>query len=153
DTDCVFGGSLTALRYPERELASVDAKEVYAVPAKPIGAASAAGSPVESHSLLTSATTGGLDAQQAHDDLLDFADVSGKRIIGTDLHHNITIRAENATAALEAMSRFAANPKWLIYLPPTMSPCETHREGDLLEHPAEAFAYYRNHGVNQVVCE
>jgi len=31
----------------------------------------------------------------------------------------------NALAALEVMSRFTANPKWLIYLPPTMSPCET----------------------------
>ena len=42
------------------------------------------------------------------------------------------------------MSRFAANPKWLIYLPPTMSPCETSSEPGLLEHPAEAFSYYRH---------
>ena len=39
--------------------------------------------------------------------------------------HNVTIREENAIAALEVMSRFAADPKWLIYLPPTMSPTET----------------------------
>jgi hypothetical protein len=32
---------------------------------------------------------------------------------------------ENATTALEVMRRRASNPKWLIYLPPTMSPCET----------------------------
>src|SRR4028119_1678884 len=51
------------------------------------------------------------------------------------------------------MIRFAANPKWLIYLPPTMSPCETSMLPELLEHPAEAFAYYRNQGVTQVVCE
>jgi protein phosphatase len=51
------------------------------------------------------------------------------------------------------MSRWAANPKWLIYLPPTMSPCETSKEEGLLEHPAEAFAYYRNQGVSHVVCE
>src|SRR5438477_2465553 len=51
------------------------------------------------------------------------------------------------------MSRFAANPKWLIYLPPTMSPCETSREPGLLEHPAEAFAYYRSQGAPQVICE
>ena len=30
DTGCVFGGALTALRYPERELLSVPAREVYA---------------------------------------------------------------------------------------------------------------------------
>lgn len=56
-------------------------------------------------------------------------------------------------AALEVISRFAANPKWLIYLPPTMSPTETTREPGLLEHPAEAFAYYRHEGVPAVVCE
>ena len=51
------------------------------------------------------------------------------------------------------MSRFAADPRWLIYLPPTMSPCETSQAAGLLEHPAEAFAYFRNEGVPQVVCE
>ncbi|HEX8342103.1 MAG TPA: hypothetical protein VF624_14450, partial [Tepidisphaeraceae bacterium] len=60
---------------------------------------------------------------------------------------------ENAIAALEVMSRFAANPKWLIYLPPTMSPTETTQEPGLLEHPREALAYFRNAGVARVVCE
>jgi protein phosphatase len=32
DTGCVFGGKLTALRYPERELISVPATQVYAIP-------------------------------------------------------------------------------------------------------------------------
>ena len=35
DTGCVFGGRLTALRYPERELVSVPAAEVYYEPARP----------------------------------------------------------------------------------------------------------------------
>lgn len=56
-------------------------------------------------------------------------------------------------AALEVMSRFATNPKWLIYLPPTMSPTETSHEPGLLEHPAEAFAYYRHEGIPTVICE
>ena len=51
------------------------------------------------------------------------------------------------------MSRFAADPRWLIYLPPTMSPCETSHAAGLLEHPAEASAYFRNQGVPKVVCE
>jgi polynucleotide kinase-phosphatase len=51
------------------------------------------------------------------------------------------------------MSRFAADPRWLIYLPPTMPPCETSQAPGLLEHPAEAFAYYRTEGVPRVVCE
>ena len=94
-----------------------------------------------------------LTAQQAHDEVLDAEDVLGKRIVPTRLRGNVTIREENATAALEVMSRFAADPKWLIYLPPTMSPCETSGEPGLLEHPAEAFAYYRSQGAPQVVCE
>ena len=35
DTGCVFGGKLTALRYPEKELLSVPARQVYCEPAKP----------------------------------------------------------------------------------------------------------------------
>ncbi len=139
DTGCVFGGKLTALRYPERELVSVQAKQTYAEPRKPF--------------LLPEAQAPTLSAQQQHDDLLDLADVMGKRIVSTRLHGNVTIREENATAALEVMSRFATNPKWLIYLPPTMSPSGTSQQPGLLEHPAEAFAYYRHEGVPRVVCE
>ena len=139
DTGCVFGGKLTALRYPEKELVSVPAKQTYAESRKPF-------LPPEDQ-----APT--LSAQQQNDDLLDLADVTGKRIVNTRLHGNVTIREENSIAALEVMSRFAANSKWLIYLPPTMSPCETSQAPGLLEHPAEAFAYFRHAGVPRVVCE
>jgi len=139
DTGCVFGGRLTALRYPERELVSVPAAQTYFAPAKPF--------------LTPEAQASTLTAQQQHDDLLDVEDVLGKRIVSTRLHHNVTIREENAIPALEVMSRWAADPKWLIYLPPTMSPSETSRLPGLLEHPAEAFTYYRAHGIPRVVCE
>src|SRR5262249_24548146 len=56
-------------------------------------------------------------------------------------------------AALEVMGRFAINPKWLIYLPPTVSPSATTSAAGLLEHPAEAFAYFRGEGVPRVICE
>jgi protein phosphatase len=138
DTGCVFGGHLTALRYPEKEVVSVPARQTYAQPAKPF---------------LVETPVAPLSAQQQNDDLLDMDDVLGKRIISTRLCSNVTIREENATAALEVMSRFAANPKWLIYLPPTMSPSETTNEPGLLEHPAEAFAYYRHEGIPKVICE
>jgi protein phosphatase len=139
DTGCVFGGKLTALQYPEKELVTVPAKATYAVPARPF--------------LAVEAEAPKLSAQHAQDDLLDMEDVLGKRIISTRLHHNVTIREENAIAALEVMSRFAANPKWLIYLPPTMSPTATSNEAGLLEHPSEAFAYYRHEGIPSVICE
>jgi protein phosphatase len=94
-----------------------------------------------------------LSAQQREDDLLDIDDVLGKRIISTRLARNLTIPEENAIAALEVMGRFAVDPKWLVYLPPTVSPSETSKEPGLLEHPAEAFAFYRQEGVPRVVCE
>ncbi len=34
-----------------------------------------------------------------------------------------------------------------------MSPCETSKEESLLEHPAEAFSYFRSQGVPKVICE
>ena len=103
--------------------------------------------------LLPSETASGLTTQQHEDDLLDIEDVIGKRLVDTRLQPKITIREENAIAALEVMSRFAANPKWLMYLPPTMSPSETTREPGLLEYPTEAFAYYTREGVERVICE
>ena len=39
DTGCVFGGKLTALRYPEKELVSVPAARVYYEPARPLAEA------------------------------------------------------------------------------------------------------------------
>ncbi|RKI66972.1 polynucleotide kinase-phosphatase [Corallococcus sp. AB049A] len=137
DTGCVYGGQLTALRYPEKELVSVPARRVYCEPVKPLGA------PAPS----------GLSAQQQADDVLDLEDVRGKRVISTRLAAHVTLREENTTAALEAMSRFAIDPRWLIYLPPTMSPSETSTLPGFLEHPQQAFDYYRKEGVAQVVCE
>jgi protein phosphatase len=137
DTGCVFGGKLTALRWPEKELVSVPALQTYSDPVRPF----------------IPLTASPLNAQQANDDLLDIEDVRGKRLVTTRLQRNVTVRAENAAAALEVMSRFAANPKWLIYLPPTMSPSETSKAEGLLEHPTEAFSYYRNNGVSTVVVE
>jgi protein phosphatase len=139
DTGCVFGGKLTALRYPEKELVSIPAERTWCEPARPF--------------LEPGDAAPALTAQQLHDDVLDMEDVSGKRIVGTRLYHNITIREENAAAALEVMSRFAADPKWLIYLPPTMAPADTSDAPGLLEHPAQAFAYYRHEGVARVICE
>src|SRR5207245_639703 len=66
-----------------------------------------------------------VESERALDDLLDIEDVLGKRIVETPLQRSVTIREENARAALEVMSRFAADPRWLIYLPPTMSPPAT----------------------------
>ncbi len=79
--------------------------------------------------------------------------MAGKRIVATRLMRNVTVREENAAGALEVMSRFAIDPRWLVYLPPTMAPTATSSLEDVLEHPAEAFAEFRAAGVARVVCE
>ena len=149
DTGCVFGGQLTALRYPERELLAVPAARVYCEPARPLNYLRLQ----HEQATANAQTAPALTAQQQHDALLDIRDVTGKQIIRPRLLPSVTIREENAIAALEVMSRFALNPKWLLYLPPTMSPTETSPLPDLLEHPTEAFDYYRKMGVERVVCE
>ncbi len=136
DTGCVFGGRLTALRYPSLEIVDVPAKAEYAVPARPL-----------------LQVVQELTGQQTLDDILDLADVTGKRIVQTRLRRTVTIPEEHSVAALETMSRFAADPKWLVYLPPTMSPSETTRREGLLEHPDEAIGYFRHHGIPRVVME
>lgn len=131
DTGCVFGGALTALRWPERELVSVPARAVYYEPTRPLVA----------------------DEPVRPAGVLDLDDVAGKRVIETRLSGRVTVRAENATAALEVMSRFAIDPHWLVYLPPTMSPPATSQLDGLLEHPAEVFTAYRRDGVSRLICE
>ncbi|WP_406333510.1 polynucleotide kinase-phosphatase [Streptomyces sp. NBC_00203] len=140
DTGAVFGGKLTALRWPERELVDVPAEQVWYEPTKP----------------LASEAPGGHEGRP-----LDLADVHGRRVVETRHAGRVSVREENAAAALEVMSRFAVDPRLLPYLPPTMAPTATSHiearggaaDGYFLEHPAEAFAQYKEDGVARVVCE
>ncbi|PRY43232.1 protein phosphatase [Geodermatophilus tzadiensis] len=138
DTGCVFGGRLTALRYPERELVSVAARETYYEPARPF---------------LPEGEAAPATGTRRRDDVLDVEDVLGKRVVETRLAGRVTVREESAAAAIEVMSRFAVAPEQLLHLPPTMSPSATSTRPGLLEHPAEAFAYFRTEGVAEVVCQ
>ncbi|MFD0688910.1 polynucleotide kinase-phosphatase [Actinomadura fibrosa] len=139
DTGAVFGGRLTALRYPERELASVPARKVWYEPVRPLASPGAAAGGAGGHREL---------------DVLKIEDVLANGGVETRLMGRVTVREENALAALEVMSRFAADPRWLVYLPPTMAPAATSALPGHLEHPAEALAAYRDRGaVTRVVCE
>jgi protein phosphatase len=202
DTGCVFGGRLSALRYPEREIVSVPAGQVWYEPARPLAApapgpadavdpavppgqaeSSPPAAPVRGRSTalagdefggasdepggegsgaaaavivgLEPAAPGwsGAAAGRREPGVLDIRDALGVRLVETVHRGRITVREENAAAALEVMGRFAIDPRWLLYLPPTMAPAATSRHPDLLEHPAEAFAGYRAEGVTRVVCE
>ncbi|WP_329057140.1 polynucleotide kinase-phosphatase [Streptomyces sp. NBC_01453] len=140
DTGAVFGGKLTALRWPERELVDVPAEKVWYEPSRP----------------LRTEAPGGQDGRP-----LDLADVHGRRSVETRHAGRVAVREDNAAAALEVMSRFAVDPRLVPYLPPTMAPTATSGAGarggaadeHFLEHPAEAFAQYAADGVGRVVCE
>ncbi|TCU87414.1 polynucleotide 3'-phosphatase /polynucleotide 5'-hydroxyl-kinase /polynucleotide 2',3'-cyclic phosphate phosphodiesterase [Curtobacterium sp. PhB42] len=152
DTGCVFGGKLSALRYPERELVQVDAERVHYEAAKPLEPLRG---PTESGPT-TSATDGRPGAAPSPrrvPGVLPIEDVTGRQIVETRHHGRVGIRAEHAAGALEVMSRFAIDPRWLPYLPPTMSPVATSALPDHLEHPAEAFTYFRDQGVQSVRME
>jgi polynucleotide kinase-phosphatase len=144
DTGCVFGGRLTALNYPERAQRSVPASRVYYQPGKPLDTGCASGAP------LSGAAVSPVPREPG---VLDVRDVSGSRVIETAYLPRVSIREENAAAALEVMSRFAVDPRWLLYLPPTMSPVTTASDGAMLERPEQAFDAYREMGVDEVVCE
>ena len=153
DTGCVFGGSLTALRWPERDIVSVPSLAAYAEPSRPF---------LPEQGRQTSKP----DSAFSHFDLM-LSDVvegasigsnlptfGGSRRIETKLAGQVTIAAENGAAALEVMSRFAVDPRWLVYLPPTMSPCETEPPDEpYLEHPRGAFNYFSREGITRVICE
>jgi polynucleotide kinase-phosphatase len=129
DTGCVFGGSLTALRWPSREIVAVPAAKEYYAPVRPLNPVAA-----------------------KPDHGLDIADVIGRRHIDFG-YGRTTVPAENAAAALEVMGRWAVDPETLVWLPPTMAPCSSATVDGYLEHPSTAFADLRAAGVSRVICE
>ncbi len=170
DTGCVFGGKLSAMRWPERDIVSVPARKTYAEPKRPFGSAlaPAPGAPwsvgddtttaPDSASTLDATAEAGAPthtpyAAHGPDTLLRIEDALGKQIIETRLVGRVIVEEDRAAAALEVMSRFALDPRWLIYLPPTMSPSETATQPGWLERPEEALDYYRWQGAERVVCE
>lgn len=132
----MFGGALTALRYPERELVAVPAARVWFEPIRPLRA-----EPMPD------------TADARAPDELAVTDVLGKRTVTTDLLGRVTVPAENSAAALEVLSRFAMHPRWLVYLPPTMAPVATSADPALLERPEEAFEAYARDGVDRVAMQ
>ncbi|MCU1528003.1 MAG: polynucleotide kinasephosphatase, partial [Frondihabitans sp.] len=141
DTGCVFGGKLSALRYPEKQVVDVQAEQVWYEPAAPLGPRGSSGD------------APGNDDGRREPGLLRIDDVLGKQVVETRAFGKVGIREDNAAGALEVMSRFATDPRRLVYLPPTMSPPAVSARADVLEHPAEAFAAYRREGLERVICE
>ncbi|WP_315915147.1 polynucleotide kinase-phosphatase [Arthrobacter sp. lap29] len=132
DTGCVFGGELSAVRYPEREVMQVPALQKYCDPVRPLESPR---------------------GPERSPGVLSMEDVSGSLFLRSEGLGTVRIGETQAAGALEAMSRFAIDPRWLCYLPPTMSPAESSSQPGYLEHPNEAFGYFRRQGVTELVCE
>lgn len=231
DTGCVFGGKLSALRYPEQEVVSVSAMKTYCFPPKRFllqlqkNAAKTGGvyiappplsgniqtpalpetTPVQkiqeatpvpvpvsvpipvpkahsAHSSKEAQTTQetsfrppqkssvpqkeSLPVSKKEEEsfeeepsepenhrFLEIEDVLGRRFIRTRFLPKLMVREEGSLAALEVLNRFSVSPDWLIYLPPSVSPCATSKRPEYLEHPFEAFTYYHRAGLSQLICE
>ncbi|SDD05609.1 polynucleotide kinase-phosphatase [Nocardioides lianchengensis] len=133
DTGVVFGGALTALRYPGKEVVSVPAEQQWFEPVRPLAPPVPERAPgtLRLEDVLTPGAPTWLSTR------------TGK----------VKVPEENAAAALEVMSRFAVDPRWLVHLPATMAPAPASREDGYLEHPEQAFDAYARAGVESVVCE
>ena len=159
DTGAVFGGSLTALRWPERELVSVPALREHYPSVKPI--ARQQGEKEDSgpdNGPDNGPDTQGTDVRnetklEKDNSVLDIRLVLGQQEISTRLQGTIRVSAAQNEQALETMARFSINPKLLIYLPPTVSPGPSCTEGNLLERPEEVLDQYVRDGISRVVAE
>lgn len=134
DTGCCFGGRLTAVRWPEREIVQVEATAVHAVPPRPLHVPGPAIVTRDDHA----------------EGVADIAPLLTMRKVETELMGMVKFDAANAAAAIETLSRFGVDPRWLVYLPPTMAPVRTSQHPTMLERPEEAFAHFAQAGVGVV---
>ncbi|WP_442852807.1 polynucleotide kinase-phosphatase [Bacillus sp. UNC438CL73TsuS30] len=132
DQGVVFGGRLTAFRYPEKDLVSVKAKQDYAnVPDNPL-------KEWESKRL-------------APPNIRKFIDGFA---VSTEQNRHIAIAADGVKSALDDLSHFTVPIEEIPYIPPTMSPTpKPSRLEGYLEHPLEAFEYYQANGIDKMVVE
>ncbi|WP_342511789.1 polynucleotide kinase-phosphatase [Sporosarcina sp. FSL K6-1522] len=132
DQGAVFGGKLTAYRFPEKEFVSVDAMDDY-----------------------SGATDNPLKIWQ--EQRLDPPNI-GKFINGysvlTELLGEVKVHSDIVKPAIDTISHYTVPIEQLLYIPPTMSPTPVASSDDAyLEHPKEAIDYFRSHGVETMIAE
>ena len=132
DQGVVFGGSLTALRYPEQETVSVEALRDYA---------QVSDNPLEAQVVKR------LDPPNIGKLMSGYA-------VETSLVGTVNVSRETVIPSIDLVSHHTVPLEELVYIPPTMSPTPnpSAREG-YLEHPDEALAYYRDLGITRLVAE
>lgn len=133
DTGCVYGGALTALSYPEDVFTTVPALRQHYPNSRPL-------EPPPGHRI---------EAPRP----LESRDVTGRLTVHTETLGEVHVDPEHAAAALEHVSRFAVDPRWLVYVPPTVSPTRTSSRPDLLEHTDDAVEYYLENRISEIILQ
>ncbi|WP_107840840.1 polynucleotide kinase-phosphatase [Metasolibacillus meyeri] len=132
DQGVVFGGQLTAFRYPESTFEAVEAYENYAG---------------EQQNPLLEAAAKHFEPPNIQ------AFIKGFEVETTN-GGTVWIGDGYAKAAIDTVSHYTVPMEQLIYIPPTMSPTpQTSQLEEYLEHPAEAFAYYKKYGFTELIAE
>lgn len=132
DQGAVFGGNLTAYSFPERKFISVKAKKDY--------------SGMDDNPLKV-----WREKRFNPPNITRF--IEGYQVLTTD-YGEVEIFSELAKPAVDAVSHFTVPIEELVYIPPTMSPApKTSELDDYLEHPIEAFQYYKSNGINKLIVE
>lgn len=132
DQGVVFGGNLTAYRYPERKIFSVKAKADYA---------KVVDNPLK-------------EWERKRLNPPNIAKFLEGYTVLTEQYGEVQIYADGAIPALDDLSHYTIPIEEMVYLPPTMSPTPKPSGLDgYLEHPVEAFEYYQANGVETMVVE
>lgn len=132
DQGVVFGGRLTAYRYPEKTFAAVPALSDYAQ---------------DPDSFLNLARKERFNPPNIQNYLKGYS-------VTTELHGEVKVKGEYVKAVIEDISHYTIPLEELVYIPPTMSPApDPSSLAEYLEHPREAFRYYRNKGINTMIAE
>lgn len=158
DQGCVFGGKLTAFLYPEKETISVAAHHVYyskenGTPDDEEGVAAPQTEPARSESPPGTPATDQRTLEERAARFLSWEALTQRLTVDTTLLGKLRTGNDRATQALGTLARDGVDPRWLIYLPPTISPCESSSLESYLEHPAEVYDYFRTRGVARIVLE
>ncbi|TCI27732.1 polynucleotide kinase-phosphatase [Exiguobacterium sp. SH5S4] len=132
DQGVVFGGNLTAFRYPEQTFVQVEANQDYAQ--------------VDDNPLVT------LETKRL--DPPNIGKFMNGYTVETEAFGTIHVSKETIEPSIDLVSHHTVPLEELVYVPPTMSPTpKPAAEAGYLEHPDEAIAYYREHGITRLIAE
>ncbi|MFJ7753650.1 polynucleotide kinase-phosphatase [Peribacillus muralis] len=132
DQGAVFGGELTAFRYPERQVISVKASQNHSGDDE---------NPLKEweRNRLNPPNIGTF--------------INGYSVL-TEKMGEIKVQQDIVKSAIDKLSHHTIPIEQLIYIPPTMSPTPSPSSAaHYLEHPREAIDYYRSNGIQTMIAE